>query len=247
MTDSGTRFAHYIISAATSVKETQSYYKQVMVVLKRMFSFICDTMTDSWNLQWLAVDNKKWSMTLLNSLVKHSNNGPQIMQAVKNHLQWIFNKETGIGSLCEGIVSVCSAGDTLRILSRIIDREDQLNWKNICFVIRATCSAFPDAVNLVLELASSILTSAVQDESQQKFITGLVIARQVTSNYCSWFSCTVSDQSSLIWVSSGSVKNGAQFVMDVLTHLVSEEPVTFIRAHLSSRCGVLQKNCQESW
>ena len=214
-------------------------------------------MTDSWNLQWLAVDNKKWSMTLLNSLVKHSNNGPQLMQAVKNHHQWIFNKETGInikdlnvgfwmhwlscllfsgiGSLCEGIVSVCSAGDTLRILSRIIDREDQLNWKNICCVIRATCSAFPDAVNLVLELASSILTSAVQEESQQKFMKGLVIARQVTSNYCSWFSCTVSDQSSLIWVSSGSVKNGAQFVMDVLTHLVSEEPVSFIRAHLSSR------------
>ena len=105
----------------------------------------------------------------------------------------------------------------------------------MCCLIRILCSAFPEAVNLVLELASSVLTSAVQEENQQKFITGIVIARQVTSNYCSWFSSIVNDQSSLIWVSSGSVRNGAQFVMDLLTKLVPEEPVSFIRAHLSSR------------
>ena len=151
-----------------------------------------------------------------------------------NSIKFIF-VFTGIGSLCDGLIRVGSSDDVIRIISRVIDRGDHVNWRNMCCVIRILCSAFPEAVNSVLELASSVLTSAVHEQNQQKFITGIVIARQVTSNYCSWFSSIVNDQSSLIWVSSGSVRNGAQFVMDLLTKLVPEEPVSFIRAHLSSR------------
>ena len=77
------------------VRETESYYKKVLAVLKKLVSLIFDLMTDSWNLQWLAVDNKKWSITVLNSLVKYTKDSPELMHAVKNHHQWIFNEEAG--------------------------------------------------------------------------------------------------------------------------------------------------------
>ena len=227
----GSSVVRGLVRAAVTVED-----KRVAAIMSKLVVLCCDKMTETWSLNWLHVGDRRWAISVLNIVLKHKPDSHSLIQAVGSHLDWIVVKEAGLGSLCDGLVTTIGGDDVVKIVSRILDRGERFNWRHLLAVVSITCDTCPSVVPAWRDVITELMTRAVEEENTDSLITCLVLARHVARvtgvpSYCSWFSSTFSDDTCM----GSSGRGGCQFLVSSLTQLVPDEPLSVLRAHLSSK------------
>ena len=247
----GTEVARELVRAAV-----KSESKVVAGELGRMVTLVLETLDSGWALDWLAgVGDKRWASSLLNSVIRHGAvaGARGLEEAVTRHLEWTEDPALGLGSLCSGLVVSLGVSDLVRLIFRALERGEPLNWRHVCGVIRVTCVTCPDASDKWLDLLKSLIAESLQEENSRRLILGLFLVRYVTfsvttpgtcPSYLTWLNNNVDGEAGIL---CGNVKLSCQFLVTVLTKLVSLDPVPVLKAQLSARMSVLVRQSREGW
>ena len=223
----GSSVVRGLVRAALTMED-----RRVSVMMTRLVTMCCDLVTDDWSLTWIPLEDRRWAISVLNIILKHKADSISLIQAVGGHLDWIVVREVGLGSLCDGLVTTIGAEDVVKIVSRILDRGETFNWRHLLAVVSVTCDTCPSVVPRWRDVITDLMTRALEEENSDSLITCLILARHVARvtgvpSYCSWFSSQFSEDT--------CARAGCQFLVSTLTQLVPDEPLSILRAHISSK------------
>ena len=245
----GSETAVNIVRAVLEAGETD---KRMMMMMKRMLTLCCKRMNDDWRLEWLGSGYKRWSALALNHVIKHgapasaTDQRQCLEEAVRGQQGWSVSHVSGLGSLCHGLVTSFTAPDTVRIVSRVLERRDAVNWRHLLAVISVSCG---DQVSAKLwsPVLAEMMRSALAEENTDLLVTSLLIKRQVVQvsggNYSAWFSEVTSDDSG----QGPQSRAECVFLMRVLLELAPLEPVSVLRSHVSVRPSVVMRHSRDQW
>ena len=230
--------------------------KAVAEDLSRLLGLVLETLDSGWSLAWMAgAGDKRWASSVLNSVIRHGAvaGARGLEEAVTRHLQWTEDAALGLGSLCSGLVENLGYSDVARLIFRALERGEPLNWRHVCAVIRVSCVTCPEASEKWLDLLRPIIAESLQEENSRRLILGLFLVRHVTfsaappgtcPSYLTWLNSNLDGEGGIL---CGNVKLSCQFLVTVLTKLVSRDPVPVLKAQLSARMSVLVRQSREGW
>ena len=247
----GTEVAKELMKAAVTSKK-----KAVSKEVNKVLTHLLEKLDTDWDLTWLAgVGDKRWASSLLNYVIRHGAESESLEEAVIRHVEWREDPALGMGSLCCGLVESLGASDVMRLIFRALERGESLNLRHVCSVVRVTCLTCPDSPRKWLKLLQPLISESLKEENTRRLILGLFLVRHVTFSvttpgtcptYLTWLNenANVEGEASVF---CGNVKASSQFLVTVLTKLVSRDPEPVLKAQVGARMSVLAKHSREGW